>query len=391
MRKLIPFILLIFLFSCEKEVSEKQADYFLKFYGTYLNDIAGDVCELPDGGYAIVGTSETVDSGTDISMIITDRFGRQVGDTKYFGTDGDDIGNGLYLYDEGILISGAVSTANGSLDAVLIQTDFSGNKLDLHTYGGINNDEAFSVIRNDNGGFFFVGYSNNQYYIVSLDENFDNPKITVNDAADQIVLKKITKFRDNQYFSAGTRIDQISNTTQISILDINKDGNVGNTKYFGDQSKGNDFAAMVQQNDSTLFVLSTLKEGNPEGKLNLRKIVYKLRPLNPESFIYIEERSSIIFSETGSLKANSLAINDDGSMAILGTKTFALDKNMVLLLVDENGNQIGETKEFGGTGDQSGTSMIYSDGSILILGNNAVGGNSMLTLIKTDEKGNLWE
>jgi len=391
MRKLIPFILLIFLFSCEKEVSEKQADYFLKFYGTYLNDIAGDVCELPDGGYAIVGTSETVDSGTDISMINTDRFGRQVGDTKYFGTDGDDIGNGLYLYDEGILISGAVSTANGSLDAVLIQTDFSGNKLDLHTYGGINNDEAFSVIRNDNGGFFFVGYSNNQYYIVSLDENFDNPKITVNDAADQIVLKKITKFRDNQYFSAGTRIDQISNTTQISILDINKDGNVGNTKYFGDQSKGNDFAAMVQQNDSTLFVLSTLKEGNPEGKLNLRKIVYKLRPLNPESFIYIEERSSIIFSETGSLKANSLAINDDGSMAILGTKTFALDKNMVLLLVDENGNQIGETKEFGGTGDQSGTSMIYSDGSILILGNNAVGGNSMLTLIKTDEKGNLWE
>lgn len=401
MRKLIPFILLILLYSCEKEVSEKQADYFLKFHGTDLNDEAGDVCELPGGGYAIVGTSETKERGKDISMIITDRFGRQVGDTKFFGSKYNDKSNDLYLSDEGLIISGAVPNAvdTTKLDAVLIQTDFEGNKIgELHSYGGSNNDEAFASLKKGNGGFFFVGYtnsfgSNNQYYIVSLDENFNNPKVSANNTGDQIVLKKIIKFRDNQYFSAGTRIVNVNtNTSQISILFINEAGNIGSVSDFGDKSKANEFAAMVQQNDSTLFILSTLKDGTADGKLNLRKIVYKLDQVNPEKMIYMEQRSSVVFSETGSLEANSLAVKDDGCLAILGTKTHNLDKNIVLLLVDENGNKIGETKEFGGSdGDQTGKSLVYLDGSILILGNNTVGGNSMITLIRTDDKGNLWD
>ncbi|MCF8380517.1 MAG: hypothetical protein K9H49_13130 [Bacteroidales bacterium] len=399
MRKLVAFLLIPFLFSCEKEISEKQSDYFLKFYGTYMSDIASQVRELPDGGYVITGTSETESRGTDISLVFTDKYGRQIGETKYFGNSWDDKSNGLDIYDEGLLISGGISNSDETLDAVLIQTDFSGNIVgNIHNYGGVNNDEAYASIQKDDGGFFFVGYTNslsssNQLYIVSYDENFANPKVSANESGIQIALKNILKFRENQYFSAGTRVIGGSiNSSQISILFINEAGNYVVAGDFGDPLKANEFASMVQQNDSTLFVLSTLKEGSSTvGKLNVRKIVYKLDPFNPGKILYMKERENFVLSDNAIFNANDLTLNKDGNLVVLGTKTVSLDKKIVLMIVDESGNKIGETKEFGSTGEQTASSVICSDEGILILGNNKYGENSMFTLIKTDAQGNLWE
>ncbi|MCF8390235.1 MAG: hypothetical protein K9H12_06050 [Bacteroidales bacterium] len=399
MRKLVAFLLIPFLFSCEKEISEKQSDYFLKFYGTYMSDIASQVRELPDGGYVITGTSETESRGTDISLVFTDKYGRQIGETKYFGNSWDDKSNGLDIYDEGLLISGGTSNSDETPDAVLIQTDFSGNIVgNIHNYGGVNNDEAYASIQKDDGGFFFVGYTNslsssNQLYIVSYDENFANPKVSANESGIQIALKNILKFRENQYFSAGTRVIGGSiNSSQISILFINEAGNYVVAGDFGDPLKANEFASMVQQNDSTLFVLSTLKEGSSTvGKLNVRKIVYKLDPFNPGKILYMKERENFVLSDNAIFNANDLTLNKDGNLVVLGTKTVSLDKKIVLMIVDESGNKIGETKEFGSTGEQTASSVICSDEGILILGNNKYGENSMFTLIKTDAQGNLWE
>ncbi|MCK4920715.1 MAG: hypothetical protein KAS71_06700 [Bacteroidales bacterium] len=397
MKKLLLFFLIVFLFACEKEISEKQADYFLKLYGTYLNDMASVVRELPGGGYVIVGTSETEERGTDISMIFTDEFGRQVGDTKYYGTEDDDNGNCILLLNDGLLVGGAVSNSDGNLNAAFIKTDFSGNIIhELTEYGGINDDETFCSVQKDDGGFFFVGYTNssvnlNQLFIVSYNENLENQRVSANESGIQIVLKSIFKFRENQYFSIGTRIiDAAANKSQISVLLINEAGNYVVAGDFGDPANGNEFTSMVQQNDSTIFVLSTLKEaGSVSTKLDLRKLVFKFDDVNPEKLLYMKERNSIIFSEAGSLEANSLAIRDDGSMIMLATKHSADDK-ILLYQLDNEGNQVDALKEFGGSGDQAGASLLYSNESIVILGTNAFEGNSMLTLIKTDDQGNLW-
>ncbi len=398
MKRILLFFLFVSLFACEKEISEKQADYFLKFYGTYLNDYSSDLQELPDGGYVILGTSEVEGRGMDISLVRTDKYGRQVGETRYYGTEGDDIGNGILVLNDGFLISGATSNPDGTHNATLVKTDFSG----IQTSELIREDtgeesEAYDAIQKDNGGYLFVGYigAKRFYYSVSYDDNFQNPHVTmgsIDNKGDGIVLKKICKYRENQYLSAGIKIDESTNKSQVSFVFLNEDGNPENTEYFGNPANENDFASLVQQNDSTIFVLSTLREGGSgTPKLSLLKIVYKIDPTNPYSFLYIQEESSNTISGTGSLEANSLAIREDGTMIMLATKTFAGDKNILLYQLDKDGNQIGSPKEFGGKGDQSGSALLYSEGSIVILGSNSFDGNSMLSLIKTDNQGNLWD
>ena len=395
MKIILLFFLLVSLFACEKEISEKQADYFLKFYGTYLNDYSSDLQELPDGGYVILGTSEVEDRGTEISLVRTDKYGRQVGQTRYYGTEGDDNGNGLLVLNDGFLISGATSNPDGTHNATLVKTDFSGIQTsELIIKDKSEENEAYDAIHRDDGGYFFVGYTgDNLSYIVSYDDNFQNSHVTQNGEGSQIVLKKIYKYRENQYLSAGTKIiDGSANTSQVSFLLFNEVGNVGGPKYFGNPVNENDFASMVQQNDSTIFVLSTLREGGSgTPKLSLLKIVFIVDPSNPEKPLDMLERSNNTISGTGSLEANSLAIREDGTMILLATKTFAGDKNILLYQLDEEGKQIGSPKEFGGSGDQSGSALLYSEGNIVILGSNSFDGNSMLSLIKTDNQGNLWD
>ena len=394
MRRILLFFLIASLFSCEKEISEKQADYFTKFYGTFLNDYSSDLKELSDGGYVILGTSEVADKGTQMSFFKTDKYGRQLGETLYYGTDGEDNGNGLLALSDGFLISGSSTNLNGTLDAALVKIDFSGNQSMEMIRETSSNDEAYAAIPKDEGGYFFVGYTeSNRLYIVSYDDNFENPQVSGNEAGIRIKLKKICRFGDNQYFSVGTRIiDESTNKSQISVLLINEDGNYVVAGDFGSPEDRNDFSSIVQQNDSTLFVLSTYSVGGSNTtKLKLLKLVYKIDNLNPGKLLYMVEKSSKIYSDAGILEANSLAIREDGSMIMLATKTFAGDKNILLYQLDKEGEQIGSAKEFGGSGDQTGSSLLYSNGSIVILGSNSFDGNSMITLIKTDDQGNLWD
>ena len=67
------FILILlsgFLLSCEKETSSAQADGFIKFYGSYLMDQAGEVEVLGNGGYAICGTETSESLGKRMVLIV---------------------------------------------------------------------------------------------------------------------------------------------------------------------------------------------------------------------------------------------------------------------------------------------------------------------------------
>lgn len=98
MQKIMKYTFLLILFSvicisCEKEISDEQADSFLKFYGSYLMDEAGDVEVLSNGGYAICGTESSSAHGKRMVLIITDNFGNiQSGFPKYYWEEGMETG-----------------------------------------------------------------------------------------------------------------------------------------------------------------------------------------------------------------------------------------------------------------------------------------------------------
>ncbi|MCK4989939.1 MAG: hypothetical protein KAS29_05615, partial [Bacteroidales bacterium] len=98
MQKMMKYGFILFLFSglllsCEKEMSDYQADSFIKFYGNYLMDQAGDVEVLSDGGYAICGTETSESLGKRMVLIVTDKFGNVTnGFPKYYVEEGLETG-----------------------------------------------------------------------------------------------------------------------------------------------------------------------------------------------------------------------------------------------------------------------------------------------------------
>ena len=72
------------LFSCDREISESQADTFLKMYGSKGLDKAKGIAILSNGGYAICGTDST-SQGSKMILIVTDAYGNvKEGFPKYY-------------------------------------------------------------------------------------------------------------------------------------------------------------------------------------------------------------------------------------------------------------------------------------------------------------------
>lgn len=144
-----------------------------KMYGDIDNDYGYSVYQTSDGGYIISGAS-----GSDIYLLKTDSNGDTIW-TKMFGGDYVDIGYAVeQTSDGGYIISGVSWNAFGSCDAYLLKTDETGDSLWANTYGGEGYDYFFSVQETSDGGYIATGYTtlngmdtSQDIYLVKTDEN----------------------------------------------------------------------------------------------------------------------------------------------------------------------------------------------------------------------------
>jgi len=380
-------VLAIILFSCEKEVSEKQADYFIKMYGSFQLDEGYDAQKTSDGGVIIVGSSERATSGDkDIILIKVDKFGNEASwSPKYFGGDEDDAGYCVKIIDDGYIICGSTTTSNGDLDAIVFKTDTEGNMIgESKTFGGIFDDEAFCIVEKQTGGYMFVGYTSTSFtekelFVGRIDENLsnfdDSQSVKYNG---QIV--KIRKLGSTGFMAMGNKYSGgTGNEVEYFYAPINEAGNYSDYVLFDEESGNETFSSFVVNNTDELHMVGTLSNiSGTTGKILVNKIQNR------------QVVSSFTIDETGVFEGKDIALTANGGYAILGTRSIAGDKDIVLYFTDSNGTVL-SSKSFGATGDQSAERFIYDENEIIILGRNFYDGNSMITLIKTDSEGNLWE
>jgi hypothetical protein len=81
--------------------------------------------------------------------------------TKTYGGVGEEYGHCVeQTSDGGYIVTGSTSSSGaGASDVWLIKTDSSGDTLWTRTYGGIKDDEAYSVRQTQDGGYVMVGRS----------------------------------------------------------------------------------------------------------------------------------------------------------------------------------------------------------------------------------------
>ena len=123
--------------------------------GTGREDNATYMVQASDGGYAIIGRTNSFGAGlNDIWLVRTDGAGNMQWNRTYGGTGGEQ-GMVLALTSEGgFAISGYTNSFGlASIDVWFIKTDATGNMLWNRTYGGPYQDLGWSMIQTSDGGF----------------------------------------------------------------------------------------------------------------------------------------------------------------------------------------------------------------------------------------------
>lgn len=154
------------------KTDEDGSEEWDQTFGGTNGDCAYDVRQTSDGGFIIVGYSDSFGpSYHNVYLIKADEQGNQ----EWYRTFGnyDNRGNAVQqTNDGGYIIAGAtwIQGNNDYFDVWLIKTDADGYKEWSKTYGGYEWDEALSVQQTNDGGYILGGYSVYDFLLIKTDE-----------------------------------------------------------------------------------------------------------------------------------------------------------------------------------------------------------------------------
>jgi hypothetical protein len=132
---------------------------FAQTYGGTGDDRGQSVVETSNGGYAIVGETQSYGAGgRDVWLVKTDANGNEQWNQTYGGTDNDFGYSVVQTSDGGYAITGSTfSYGAGSWDFWLVKTDAAGNEQWNQTYGGTSMDRGDSMVQTIDGGYAITG------------------------------------------------------------------------------------------------------------------------------------------------------------------------------------------------------------------------------------------
>lgn len=344
-------VIVLLCSSCDLEVVEDnliiENKTFEKFYGGATYNEGYDIISTQEGGYAIVGITNSYGAGAwDIYFLLLDEEGEVLVEKTYGGPLNDKAYSIIQTTNGGFAILGSTkSFGAGEADVYLVLIDKDGNELPTSgkTYGGFYDDEATKIIKNPNGGYAIVGFTKSM--------GASAPTFPV-----------------------------------VYLILIDEDGNeLSNSgKIYGDFAADYGYDIIPTQNGGFAIIGTTGSFGNGGGDVYLI-----LTDANGDEL----SSSEITFGGTGSDVGKSIIQREDGGYTIVGyTRSFgAGDFDVYLIFTDENGVEIpNSSKTFGGTESDVGLDILKTqDGKYVLVGHTRSFGNgdNDIYFIVTDSVG----
>jgi hypothetical protein len=388
------FLILVIFNSCREETfSPSQADSFIKFFGNYYKDEGFDILSLNDGGFLLTGTTTTEDSGTNIVLIRTDKYGNELWLPRQFGGSYDDRAYSLAELSDGsfaILGSTTVEAHNGALvsNMYLIKTDSRGDTLWTRKYGGYSNETGLNIAETSDGGFILIGSTESlnsgdkDIYIVKTDSEGFVQWTRVHGGPSDDVGTYIAETDYGYIYTGYTRSYSQSGqaNSNIFIVKTNHLGRVTFPYTYG--STGDDYGkALVPISEGGYLILGT----TTDPATGIKNVFLARVEENISNPLWIEQYGG----QTDHV-ASCIKVTNNGDFVITGTQEISSVNHVIFLLkTDNNGNQL-FLRTFGGSGHQRAEALdLTIDGGYVITGSNELAGNSMITLIKTTSDGEL--
>ncbi|MBI4648957.1 MAG: T9SS type A sorting domain-containing protein [Bacteroidia bacterium] len=153
-----------------------------KTFGGSSSDTPMQIIQTSDNNFIIVGGTSSSDGDvtyshgdTDFWVIKIDTSGQLIWEKTYGGSQNDFAYSVTETNDSNYVICGRtnscdgdIDNSNGSTDIWIIKIDSARNIIWRKTYGGTYTDIPYSIITNENDEFFLTGYSNSNDHDFSI-------------------------------------------------------------------------------------------------------------------------------------------------------------------------------------------------------------------------------
>jgi hypothetical protein len=366
-------------------------------FGGTGDDYGYSVQQTTDGGYIIIGTTESF--GTAISnvyLIKTDGNGIEQWSKTFGGPYGDYGSSVQQTTDGGYIITGyTYSFGNGVGDVYLIKTDDGGIEQWSKTFGGIDEDWGMSVQQTSDGGYIIIGYSysfvfaGNQcdVYLIKTDDGGIEQWSKTFGGTDSDYGYSVQQTTDGGYIIIGTTNSFGNGVGDVYLIKTDDVGIEQWTKTFGGTS--NDWGYSVQQTIDGGYIVAGYTYSFSNSLSGSDVYLIKTDDVGIEQW-------TKTFGGTGYDEGYSVQQTTDGGYVITGrTSSFGNGLDDVYLIKTDDGGIEQWSKTFGGTDYDEGFSVQQTtDGGYIITGYillhpYSFGNSDDIYLIKTDGNGNV--
>ncbi len=381
MKKMILVLLLISL-----SIYAQSKKVFELHLGGTKNDRAESVQATNDGGYIVAGSTESFGAGSyDAWLIKLNDKGEKEWEKTYGGIHDEKAYDVKQTSDGGYILVGYTETAsNGGADIFLVKTDASGNKSWETKYGGGKNDVGRCVVQT-NDGYLITGFtqsSGDHYcyvYILKVDLNGVVRWEKTVGGGDDASGNFIDKTKDGGFVIVGFTKDLSAGLNDIYLIKLDAGGNVSWEKIFGagDEDKG----YCVRQTTDGGYIITGLTRNLGAGYSDL----YLCKTDDKGNRIWEK-----IYGGNNDDAGNSVYQTPDGGFIASGFTTYTSSfADAYLVKTDYKGNKQWD-KTFGGAlDDWCGGMALARDGGYVLCGysKSFTNGEEDFYIIKTDPDG----
>ena len=230
-------------------------------FGGEDDDIASSVRQTSDGGYIIAGRTESYGAGSyDFWLVKTDPEGTEQWNRTFGGDSIDSLYSFQQTIDGGYILCGDTrSFGTGSSDFWLVKTDNNGIELWNRTFGGVDNDRAYSVLQTPDGGFILAGVTRSLHWydcwLVKTDtEGVEMWNRTIVGPNEDNSPNSILQSPDGGYIIAGKTGSVETGSYDMWLVSTDPDGYVQWEMTFGGTGQGDVARSILLAPDGGLIV-----------------------------------------------------------------------------------------------------------------------------------------
>ena len=369
---------------------EALADQWVKTYGGTGTDRATSVQQTSDGGYIMAGRTDSLGVGKLDAWVLRLDLGGNIEWQKTYGGAGDDEVLSVVEASGGgfVVVGYTSSTGAGKKDVWVLKLDEDGNVEWQKTYGGAEDDEAFSVVEATGGGFVVAGQTSSSgagkkdVWVLKLDDDGIVEWQKAYGGSGDDVVYSIQQTLDEKLIVAGSTDSFGAGKKDAWILNLDRDGNIVWQKTYG--AVGDDEVLSIRQTSGKGYITA----GWTNSYAGIKTEAWVLN-LDGDGNIQWQRT----YGGSGEDKIYSIQETLDGRYIVAGTMdSYGSGKKDAWIMKLDANTSILWQKTFGGGGDDEAFSIRQTlDYGYVIAGwtNSFGAGNDDAWTVKLDSNGSI--